>query len=266
MARLAGASRSSRARADVTPPHIITSTLGERLKYALVPSGLYMRYRVAKERRHGEPEVHLLRYLIDPKKDAIDAGAGKGVYTYLMARLARHVHAFEPNPKMHRLLSRLASGRVTTYPLALSDQSGTAELRVPYGSKGHSNQGASLNAAKVRDSFTPITVQTTRIDDLAITEVGFIKIDVEGFEAAVLAGAAATIARDRPNLLIEIEEQFTGIPIERSLDLLRRLDYEGLFLLNGDLRSLASFDPERHHRGRVGGYVFNFIFLPKGRR
>lgn len=247
-------------------PPKITSRWGERIKHALVPDRLYIRYRAAKERRRGEAEARLLPFLVDPARNAIDAGANKGTYTYLMARTARHVHAFEPNPKMFALLQRTAPRNATAHPIALADGSGTAVLRIPYGRKGHSNQGASLSAAKVGGDFTPVTVETRRIDDLALGEIGFIKIDVEGFEAAVLAGAAATIMRDRPSLLIEIEERHTRVPIEESLAHPLALGYDGFFLRNGMLRPLSDFDPETDHRHPAAGYVFNFVFLPRGPR
>jgi FkbM family methyltransferase len=248
---------------DHTPA--ISSTLGERIKHALVPGGLYIRYSARKATRSGDGEIGLLRFLIDPLRNAIDAGANKGTYTYFMSQLARHVYAFEPNPKMYRLLQRTIAANVTAFPAALAERSGRAVLRIPYGGKGHSNQGASLSAIKVQGSFTPVEVETKRIDDLGLSRIGFIKIDVEGSEDAVLAGAAATIARDRPNLLIEIEEKHTHLPIERSLARVVDLGYEGLFLRAGQLHPLSAFDPERDHRRPEHFYVYNFVFVPKGR-
>ena len=46
-----------------------------------------------------------------------------------------------------------------------------------------------------------------RLDDLALGDVGFVKIDVEGHELAVLRGAAETLQRNRPPLLVEAEER-----------------------------------------------------------
>jgi FkbM family methyltransferase len=240
--------------------------VGPWLKHHLVPGRLYIRYRANAEARRGEQEIRLLPFLIDPAKDAIDAGANKGVYTHVMAEWARHVHAFEPNPSMHRLLQRTAARNVTIHEVALANRSGTAELRIPIGSKGYSNQGASLSTVKTMRNFASVTVETKRIDDYGFDAVGFIKIDVEGFEDEVIAGAADTIARCRPSLLVEIEEKHTKVPIERSLERILALGYTGLFLLDGVLHELGAFDPERHHRQALDrrSYVFNFIFLPRG--
>ena len=64
-------------------------TLEERLKFALVPVPLYMRYRIAKERRHGEAEIALLPFLADPARVSLDIGANKGVYAWLLKDYSR---------------------------------------------------------------------------------------------------------------------------------------------------------------------------------
>jgi FkbM family methyltransferase len=238
--------------------------LEEWIKDRLIPPRLYIRYKALKELRRGEAEVRLLPFLVDRHRVALDIGANKGTYSYFLARLARQVHAFEPNPKMLHILQRTAAGNVAVSPYALSDQTGSAVLRVPRGRKGLSNQGGSLSATKVKDNFASVEIQSRRIDDLGIADIGFIKIDVEGHEQAVLEGARETIARDRPNLLIEMEEAHTGEPIEQSIARVVSLGYRCLFLDRdvGALRAIEDFDPLRQHRQPTGAYVFNFIFLP----
>jgi FkbM family methyltransferase len=253
-----------RWRSDPGTPEL-TSTLEEKIKHALIPGRVYIRYRAAKEWYRGEPEVKLLSSLIDKKRDAIDAGANKGTYTYFMAKAARHVYAFEPNPKMFAILQKTVGRNVSIFPIALSNSSGTGSLRVPYGRKGPSNQGSSLSTTKVTGNFIPVTVETRRIDDLGLSNVGFIKIDVEGFEEAVLAGAAQTIMRDRPNLLIEIEERHTGIPIKRSLDSVCSLGYDAFVLSGGGLQPVNRLEPAADQLSQRG-YVFNYIFLPAAER
>jgi FkbM family methyltransferase len=241
-------------------------TLEERLKFALVPTSLYMRYRTGKERRQGEAEVALLPFLADPSRVSVDVGANKGVYTWLLKDCSRAVYAFEPNPKMFSFLRRLEGERVSVSPIALSNETGTATLRVPRHRRGgFSNQGASLSNVKVADDYMGVEIDARRLDDLDIRDVGFMKIDVEGFEQAVLEGANETIARDRPNLLIEMEEAHTKQPIEDHIAAIEALGYRGVFLRRGILFPIDAFDGERHHRNveSRADYVFNFIFLPK---
>lgn len=243
------------------PPY----TWVERLKYTLVPPSLYIRYRAAKERRRGEQEIHLLPYLSDPGRISLDVGAHKGVYSWALRHHSRRVYAFEPNPKIFPILKRIARGNIEASPVALSNETGTAIFRVPRHRRGgFSNQGGSLSTVKVSGEHVGVEVETRRIDDLELRDIGFIKIDVEGFEQEVLAGAADSIARDRPTMLIELEEAHTGVPIEDALDAVLRLGYRGLFLRRGVLCPLDAFDGSRFHRNveRREDYVFNFIFLP----
>ncbi|HEX4958637.1 MAG TPA: FkbM family methyltransferase, partial [Lacibacter sp.] len=59
---------------------------------------------------------------------------------------------------------------------------------------------------KVSDASTVSTTDIKRLDDFAISNVDFIKIDVEGFETDVLKGAAATLAQHQPVVMIEVFE------------------------------------------------------------
>ncbi len=244
-------------------------SLEERLKFALVPAPLYRRIRLRKERRWGEAEIALLPLLADPGRVSLDVGANKGVYSWLLKDCSRKVYAFEPNPKMFRFLQRTAGNRIVTSPVALSDRSGPAVLRVPRHRRGgFSNQGASLSDVKVAEDFMGVEVEAKRIDDLGIADIGFIKIDAEGFEQAILRGARETLERDWPTMLIEMEESHTRQPIEEAIAAVETLGYRGLFLRGGVLRPVDAFDGDCHHRRpeRRGDYVFNFIFLPKRSR
>ncbi len=240
------------------------STLEEKLKYALVPPGLYRSYRLWKELRRGEAELHLVPFLVDRGRAALDVGANKGVWTAMLARYCPKVFALEPNPKPFKVLARCKPDNAEAWQIAASNASGEAELRIPLGRKGYSNQGGSLNAAKVGEHFGSVKVPAKRLDDCALPPIGFIKIDVEGFEAEVLEGAAGLIRRDRPVLVIEMEEVHTRKPIETMVGEVVAMGYAAFALRHGQLVPFSALDPEANHRRPAsrGDYIFNFIFLP----
>lgn len=60
-----------------------------------------------------------------------------------------------------------------------------------------------------------------RLDDIIKDDVGFIKIDVEGHELAVLKGATSLINRCRPVLLVECEERHSPGGTERLFKFLQ---------------------------------------------
>jgi FkbM family methyltransferase len=246
---------------DWQPP----TSLEERLREIFVPAPLYMHYRLGKELKKGERELHLVPFLADPKRAAIDIGANKGVWTLYLARHCRHVYAFEPNPKVYRWLTRYVQlPNVTSSNIALSDTEGKAELRVPKYSRGYSNQHASLSPDNVAANFGVIEVETKPLDVLRLDDIGFIKIDVEGHELAVLRGAHETLARCKPTLVVEMEERHTKRRIEDLIAEVERLGYFSLVMTREGLKSAHLLDFEAQHRGAVGtkDYVNNFIFLP----
>ncbi|MGB0695676.1 MAG: FkbM family methyltransferase [Rhodospirillaceae bacterium] len=239
----------------------------EKLKRLFVPPDLYIRRLSRREMRKGEREYPLVPFLVRRDRIALDVGANKGVYAALLAEHCLGVHAFEPNPKLFGILSRWAKPpKVIAHQIALSDQTGTAELMVPKSAHGYSNQGASLSKAKLDgQEYGGVSVETKRLDDLDLPPIGFMKIDVEGFECQMLRGAAETLRRDRPTLLVEVEERHNKRRLEDSLGEIAAYGYDCFALINGALTALANVDLDISHR-KAGGdreYVNNFIFIAK---
>ena len=243
------------------------SSTEEIIKNFLLPPRFYMRHLVRKNLRKGEPELHLLPFLVNREKQAIDIGANKGVYTHLLARLVPFVHAFEPNPKIFNVLTRGLPENARSYEIALSDLSGSGELLVPMSgrTKSYSNQGASLSRQKIQGEHGVVQIETRTLDSYALDNVGFIKIDVEGYEHSVLKDAKKTLMHCRPIMLIELEERHTGVAIESLIGQVEAYGYQAYFLRNRQLTPITQFDPESEHRSPVKGsnYVNNFLFFPE---
>jgi FkbM family methyltransferase len=248
---------------DWYPP----STLGERFKRWLVPPKWELARIVARELAQGEPELALVHRWTDPTRAALDIGANRGIWANVLARHVPHVYALEPNPKLFKILQAAAGPKVTCLPFGASDKDDTASLMVPKGAKGYSNQGASLNPARVNgQAFGALDVQTRRIDSLELPAIGFIKTDVEGHEVAALQGARRLIERDRPNLIVEIEARHTGRPVAEMVCEIAKLgNYQVFYLQGGDMVGFEQFDQDRLQpiAGPVKHltYINNFIFL-----
>ena len=245
---------------------VLRSTWSEKLKLLLLPSKLYSRYLLWKHQRRGDKELNLLPFLIDPEKDAIDIGANKGVYTRALARLVPLVHAFEPNPKIYQILAAGCPINVSAYPIALSNVSKTTPLLIPFNArrKTYSNQGASLSRVKVSGEHAEINVVSRTLDSYQFNNIGFIKIDVEGHELSVLEGARETLIKNRPTLMVELEERHTGFEIQKLIGQVEQYGYSGYFLRNGALTACSKLDTVGEHREALETkkYVFNFIFFP----
>ncbi|MGB3327723.1 MAG: FkbM family methyltransferase, partial [Thermomicrobiales bacterium] len=159
--------------------------------------------------------------------------------------------------------------------VALSDRDGTATMRIPRLHGFEKTALSSLESTVQADADTVIEereVPVRTLDDVLSVQarpVGFIKIDVEGHELPVLAGAEGTIRTHKPPILIEINDDLGG---ERTAaDVFAWIEargYHGEFLEDGHYRRpVSAFDVSRHQTAAAGNvlshaYVNNFIFLP----
>ena len=97
------------------------------------------------------------------------------------------------------------------------------------------------SAAAVREQVTAIRPLDEIVPEaLGDEPVGFIKIDVEGYELDVLRGASSTIRRHRPTLLIETAD------VPAVSEAMREHGYRGLFFFHRRLIDLAEFYPGVH--------------------
>jgi len=230
--------------------------------------------------RYGEVELHVLEFLCSRDRDSVDIGANEGCYTNLMRRWSRRVIAFEPQPSLADSLSARFGDSVDVSRMALSDRIGSTVLKVPLVNGIAVNGCASIaNSAHGHyAAFEDITVDTAPIDDVYRGDVGFMKIDVEGHEEAVLRGAARTLERAQPRLLVEIVDYLSPGGLERAKTFLSDFGYRGHFIYRGDLLDIDVFDVETMQspddapdltaplsaRERFPRFVYNFIFLPQG--
>jgi FkbM family methyltransferase len=176
----------------------------------IAPAPFVMSVLARAERLGGEPELRLLEKIVPRDRMAVDIGAAEGVYTWHLRRIASGVAAFEPNPESAaRLRARLPS--VDVHAVAVSDRDGEALLRIPVTqSIALSGLGTVEDANDFQHGYSEthrIEVPARTLDSFSLPPLGFMKIDVEGHELAVLRGAERSIIRDRPTILIEVEDR-----------------------------------------------------------
>lgn len=142
---------------------------------------------------------------VEPGDLVFDIGAHLGDRTAAFRGLGATVVALEPQPALFRWLQRLVGGRgVLLLPCAAGSETGEAELAVSEATptvstlSHHWRQSIGRHNPGFRDVRWEgrIRVPVTTLDAL-IAEHGvprFCKIDVEGFEAEVLAGLSRPLA------------------------------------------------------------------------
>ena len=225
--------------------------------------------------RAGEREVHQLSRLVQPGSIAVDVGAHIGDYTYPLCRhvgSTGRVIAVEPIADLAAMLQRATQSLalpVTVHNCALSSQSGEADLFVPMDNGIRLAGLASLQPGAC--GAKTYRVRVCRLDDICAGlggRISFIKIDVEGHELEVLRGGTMVLREHRPNLLVEIEQRHSPVPVQETFEWLGSFGYSGEFLdACGVCVPLSSFHVEEHQERPLAFpgssvYVNNFIFRP----
>lgn len=215
---------------------------------------------------------------------AVDVGANYGLASRYFARHFRTVHAIEPVPFLARRLDQRfgqsspnARANIHVHPCAVGDRAGTLRMRTPIDATGRLYHPLSTaSAGNSLGMFSHAGIVEYDVPEQALDallpgsdgpRVGFIKIDVEGFEASVLAGAAGLLVRDRPILQIEID---------------RTHNPDGLLVIDGLVdQGYAAFglsrrglhDNARHcvasqpivaglHENALIAHIHDFLFVP----
>ncbi len=160
----------------------------------------------------------MIRCAYDALKDIpnallVDVGASTGSFSLLPVILPNlSVCAFEPNPAAAKLLRQnaqlngLGNERFALFPVGLAAGKGIGKLSIPVQSAdGRGSMGcATFGKLNGQALDKVIDVPLARLDDMTWNRrVDFIKIDAECAEKYVLEGAAETIARFRPLMLVE---------------------------------------------------------------
>lgn len=148
--------------------------------------------------------------------DVIDVGAAAGWYSCLLgpSRPAKML-AMEPDPAFYPECLQTLTSLQALFPetsfIALPQACGSGKpLRFTY-QHGHLAQAGPGTSEPV--GSLP-TLPLDRVVEFFALQPGFIKVDVEGFEEEVLAGARGTISRHLPVLLLELHKfcpDFSGV-------------------------------------------------------
>ena len=193
--------------------------------------------------------VALIRRVVGPDSVTVDAGANHGLILRELAKAAprgRH-YAFEPIPELAGRLARVPGAIV--HGVALADYTGEATFHyLP-----HRDAESSLYVRPDRTAdqqVIELTVPVARLDDvLPDTEpVDFIKIDVEGAQAALLRGAGEVLKRSRPVIVMECHVD----ELAEAADILEQADLHVWLIddyLSGTRRVRREVEQRAHAQG-----------------
>lgn len=152
-------------------------------------------------------EVNLREKLLCDDEVVYDVGAHIGAWTIPAALIGKEVYAFEPNIDccdiLHDNLALNGLNNVTVHNIALSNGSWNATVNSCYNDNN--------------------TSRAIKLDKVFADPPDFIKIDVEGAELEVIAGARETIHKHKPRLFVETHKMGDRDTYEDVRDLVLKI-------------------------------------------
>lgn len=137
--------------------------------------------------------------------DLIDIGANLGIVSLILAKRfpARQVHSFEPNPSTFQAFQdNVAINCVTNVQAqqcAVAAHGGEVSFRAD-----PINRGTTSIAMSSVEQYTvsvPCVTLDMYIESQSIKEIAFLKVDVEGYEAAVFSGAKQMLSQQQAQII-----------------------------------------------------------------
>jgi FkbM family methyltransferase len=145
--------------------------------------------------------THRFRKLLRPGMTVVDVGANIGYFSLLAARLvgpAGKVVALEPHPLNFAILEQAkianAIGCLTPLRLGLGDASGDGHIGM-FDQEKYPNRTASMVGAGEGHPSVPMLTLDALVEREGIPHIDLLKIDVDGFETRIIAGARKSLER-----------------------------------------------------------------------
>ena len=140
----------------------------------------------------------------------LDIGSNIGQWTRPLCSKFESVVCFEPNPNFRECFNKnIDENNVLLWPIGLSDKEHKAK------------QG--FNSTVLQNEDGDIDCRT--LDSFALTNVDFVKIDVDGFEVPLLNGARETLTKNNPVINIEMKRDKRNNITQKCESILKELGY-----------------------------------------
>ncbi len=208
-----------------------------------------------------------LKARIQPDHTVIDIGGNIGIYAMLFARRASRgrVISFEPDPvnfaRLSEHISMNALGNVQALQLGIGPEERTHRLYQVV--ESNSGMNRIITGVDVADRFPSKEVRVAPLrvafEGLSVSKVDVIKIDVEGFEEAVLRGSEDIIRRDMPTMFIELDDRNPKENNSSARSVVGYIGTMGYQVLDATTREVISAERE------LTDCEFDVLCIPAGR-
>ncbi len=213
---------------------------------------------------------YVIQYLQNHScKNVLDIGANVGIFSlelyYSNSNLTYHV--FEPLPGTYEKLKESAElnqadpERYKTYNLGMSDVAGEFDFYLPAASEAASlrpinddfylRDSNDMGIYTGRERMEKVSCKVETVDEFvqshSISEIGFIKIDVEGNEMFVLKGAKETLKEQQPLVYCELLRKHAkrfGYHPNDVIQYMKELNYRCFTMRGGDLAGVSEINED----------------------
>ncbi len=181
------------------------------------------------------------REILSPGMTVVDVGANIGYFSLLAAKLvgpSGKVMAIEPHPTNAKILSEALRvnglAQVELFRFGLGDESARGEISM-VDQVAFPNRTASMVPAK---SDTSVSVEVKKLDDCVaewgLTRIDLLKIDVDGLETKIIAGASRSLKAGLiKNIIVEFNDYWLGVAGSSAEKLRGSIEGAGLIEVTG---------------------------------
>lgn len=196
---------------------------------------------------YDENTIHYIEAILEQLDHPVvlDIGAHVGNHALVMAQFSSMVYCFEPMPQTVAILQRNIEDNqirnMQVFNIGLSDQNQT----LPFYNDGFTF----VSDLQQQGSAVQSLVCCVGDDVLAqhqISQVDFIKIDIEGFEGRALYGLRKTIEKSRPVVVMEWNNDHTREQFEKY-------DLFGTVFVDYEVRAIS----HNHHPSYFGRHWYS---------
>lgn len=192
----------------------------------------------------------------------IDIGANIGVYTLKMAEAVGnlgHVYSFEPVTLNYQIMLRSIPPKfknvITCEHLAVSDHIGEVTIVMPELDGVYLHGLCHVTADPLNPNDKAEVVNSTTLDEYfkhIIGPIKLIKCDVEGHESKIFSGGKSLLAKHKPIIICELQQNENLVC---TFELLEGLGYKGFYIERSELKLVSK--TEEGWKDKV-----NYFFLP----
>ena len=226
-----------------------------------------------------EPDLMVVKFLVNSGDHVIDVGANIGVYAkYLSDQVGVNgiVYCFEPHPYIYSILqttikNRLGLVNIVLKNIALSQENKELIMETPTNKWGIRNYYRTQvkDTQDINNQKNSIMIKAESLDHFLSNldvSISFIKIDVEGHELSVIKGATVILDKFHPALLIEVtrDPNVEGTDAFNLFNILLNMNYHPYFLKDNFLykwqpnaKSINYFFLTDYHLNKVAHLIKN---------